>query len=100
MSAQKKKIDCASRPPRCGTRIGSQLRSGWGVILPSGKRRIAMTSGLEGDRLSWGDALFLYLERAGMPLNIACVSIFDGEISLEGCIGAIEAKLPLFPRYY
>jgi hypothetical protein len=41
-----------------------------------------MTSGLEGDRLSWGDALFLYLERAGMPLNIACVSVFDGEISL------------------
>lgn len=59
-----------------------------------------MTNGLEGDRLSWGDALFLYLERAGMPLNIACVSVFDGEISLEQCIGAIEAKLPLFPRYH
>lgn len=59
-----------------------------------------MTSGLEGDRLSWGDALFLYLERAGMPLNIACVSVFDGEISLEQCLEAIEAKLPLFPRYY
>ena len=37
------------------------------------------------DRLSWGDALFLYLEREGMPLNIASVSVFEGEISLEDC---------------
>ncbi len=27
---------------------------------------------------SWGDALFLYLERPGQPLSIACVSIFEG----------------------
>ena len=31
------------------------------------KRRITMTNGHNGDRLSWGDALFLYLEREGMP---------------------------------
>jgi diacylglycerol O-acyltransferase / wax synthase len=59
-----------------------------------------MTSPQQSERLSWGDALFLYLERAGMPLNIACVSIFEGEISLEDCIRAIESKLPLLPRYY
>lgn len=53
-----------------------------------------------GERLSWGDALFLYLERAGMPLNIACLSIFEGHISLEDCRNFIESKLPLVPRYY
>jgi diacylglycerol O-acyltransferase len=53
-----------------------------------------------GDRLSWGDALFLYLERAGMPLNIAGVSIFEGDISLAACTQAIGSKLPLLPRYY
>jgi diacylglycerol O-acyltransferase / wax synthase len=59
-----------------------------------------MTNVQNGDRLSWGDALFLYLERAGMPLNIASISIFEGEISLEECIQSIESKLPVFPRYY
>lgn len=59
-----------------------------------------MTNGRDGDHLSWGDALFLYLERAGMPLNIACVSIFDGPISLNACIRSLEAKLTLLPRYY
>jgi diacylglycerol O-acyltransferase / wax synthase len=53
-----------------------------------------------GDRLSWGDALFLYLERAGMPLNIASVSIFEGQIALQDCVRFIESKLPLLPRYY
>lgn len=51
-------------------------------------------------RLSWGDALFLYLEREGMPLNIASVSEFEGVISLEDCRRFIESKLPLIPRYY
>jgi diacylglycerol O-acyltransferase len=59
-----------------------------------------MTQIQNGDRLSWGDALFLYLERAGMPLNIAGVSIFEGEISLAACIKSIQSKLPLLPRYY
>ena len=53
----------------------------------------------EGARLSWGDALFLYLERAGMPLIIASVSIFEGDIELEACRRYIESKLPLLPRY-
>jgi diacylglycerol O-acyltransferase len=59
-----------------------------------------MTNGRNGDRLSWGDALFLYLEREGMPLNIACVSVFEGKISLEACTRFIESKLALLPRYY
>jgi diacylglycerol O-acyltransferase len=59
-----------------------------------------MTNGPNGDHLSWGDALFLYLERAGMPLNIACVSIFDGPLALDACIRSLEAKLTLLPRYY
>ena len=53
----------------------------------------------ESDRLSGGDALFLHLEREGMPLNVASVSIFEGVIPLEPCIRFIEFKLPLIPRY-
>ena len=59
-----------------------------------------MKNGHNGDRLSWGDSLFLYLEREGMPLNIASVSVFEGQISLEECTRFIESKLPLLPRYY
>jgi len=51
------------------------------------------------DRLSWGDTVFLHLEREGMPLNVASVCIFEGQISLKECIRFIEAKLPLVPRY-
>lgn len=58
-----------------------------------------MSNGQNGERLSWGDALFLYLERAGMPLNIASVSLFEGDISLSACRRYIAAKLPLLPRY-
>ncbi len=48
---------------------------------------------------SFGDALFLYIEREGQPLNIAGVSIFEGEIKLSDCIAFVESKLPLIPRY-
>jgi diacylglycerol O-acyltransferase / wax synthase len=48
---------------------------------------------------SWGDALFLYIERPGQPLNIACVSIFDGPVSLKSLRDLVESKLPLIPRY-
>jgi diacylglycerol O-acyltransferase len=51
------------------------------------------------NRLSSGDALFLYLEREGMPLNVASVSVFKGVISLQACRRFIESKLPLIPRY-
>lgn len=49
--------------------------------------------------LSWGDSLFLYLERAGMPLNIACVSLFEGDLTLAACRRFVASKLPLLPRY-
>lgn len=49
--------------------------------------------------LSYGDALFLYLEREGMPLNVAVVAQFAGEIALDDCIAFVESKLPVLPRY-
>jgi diacylglycerol O-acyltransferase / wax synthase len=58
-----------------------------------------MPYGQDGDHLSWGDALFLYLEREGTPLNIASVSMFEGVIPLEACRESIVSKLPLLPRY-
>src|SRR3954469_12446134 len=53
----------------------------------------------ESTRLSYGDALFLYLEREGMPLNVASVNVFEGLISFRACTRFIESKLPLIPRY-
>jgi diacylglycerol O-acyltransferase len=53
----------------------------------------------DNNRLSTGDALFLYLEREGMPLNVASISIFEGNISRQLCSRFIESKLPLIPRY-
>ena len=53
----------------------------------------------QGDRLSWGDTVFLHLEREGMPLNVASICVFEGEISYEDCIAFVESKLPLLPRY-
>jgi len=53
----------------------------------------------ENDRLSEGDALFLYLERPGMPLHIASVAVFEGAISLAECTEFVSSKLPLIPRY-
>jgi len=58
-----------------------------------------MANPQQSDRLSWGDTVFLHLEREGMPLNLACVSLFEGQISFEDCIQFIEPKLPLIPRY-
>jgi len=53
----------------------------------------------QSDRLSWGDTVFLHLEREGMPLNVASVCVFEGEIGFEDCVQFIESKLPLLPRY-
>lgn len=52
-----------------------------------------------GDRLSWGDSVFLNLERDGMPLNVAGVSILEGDIQFEPFLRFVESKLPLIPRY-
>ena len=51
------------------------------------------------DRLSWGDTVFLNLEREGMPMNVASVCMFEGELPFEDCLRFIESKLPLVPRY-
>ncbi|MGA3089288.1 MAG: wax ester/triacylglycerol synthase family O-acyltransferase [Terriglobales bacterium] len=53
----------------------------------------------QGDRLSWGDTVFLHLEREGMPLNVACVCIFEGEIPFPAFVQFVESKLRLIPRY-
>jgi diacylglycerol O-acyltransferase len=52
-----------------------------------------------GDRLSWGDSVFLNLERDGMPLNVAGVSILEGDIPFETYLRFVESKLPMIPRY-
>ncbi len=51
------------------------------------------------DCLSFGDSLFLSLERAGMPLHVASLSIFEGKLPLQGCLRFVASKLPLIPRY-
>ncbi len=58
-----------------------------------------MQSQPQSDRLSWGDTVFLNLEREGMPLNVASICVFEGEISFKDCARFIESKLPLIPRY-
>ena len=58
-----------------------------------------MSNGAENNTFSWGDAFFLHIERPGQPLNIAGVSIFEGEIKLADCRAYVESKLPLIPRY-
>lgn len=49
--------------------------------------------------LSFGDALFLYLEREGVPINVASVAIFDGEIALEQLVPYLDAKRERIPRF-
>jgi len=53
----------------------------------------------QSDRLSWGDTVFLHLERDGMPLNVACICTFEGQIAFKDCLRFVESKLPLIPRY-
>src|SRR5271166_3766983 len=58
-----------------------------------------MSNDQPSNSLSWGDALFLYFEREGQPINIAGVSVFEGEIKLADCAAFVESKLRLIPRY-
>jgi diacylglycerol O-acyltransferase / wax synthase len=51
------------------------------------------------ETLSIGDALFLHLEREGMPLNVALVVTLEGVVDLPTLVSYIESKLPLIPRY-
>ena len=52
-----------------------------------------------GNSLSWGDTFFLYLERAGQPINVACTCELEGALSLRACTKYVESKLDLIPRY-
>jgi diacylglycerol O-acyltransferase len=54
----------------------------------------------QSDRLSWGDTVFLHLEREDMPLNVASICVFEGKISFQDCVRFVESKLPLLPRYF
>lgn len=58
-----------------------------------------MSESHSSNSFSWGDALFLYIERPGQPLSIACVSTFEGRVSLKACRDLVESKLPEIPRY-
>jgi diacylglycerol O-acyltransferase len=51
------------------------------------------------DLLSWGDTVFLNLERDGMPLNVACICILEGEVPFQDFLQFIASKLPSIPRY-
>jgi len=62
-------------------------------------KEVTMQNHSRGDRLSWGDTVFLHLEREGMPLNVASVCIFEGKISFKSFRQFVESKLPLLPRY-
>ncbi|MBZ5584286.1 MAG: wax ester/triacylglycerol synthase family O-acyltransferase [Acidobacteriia bacterium] len=50
-------------------------------------------------RLTGVDAAFLYLDRKEIPMNIAGVMIFEGEIPFDDFLAHVESKLPLIPRY-
>ena len=53
-----------------------------------------------GERLSWGDSVFLNLEREGMPLNVACVCVLEGDLPFETYVQFVESRMPLIPRYF
>lgn len=59
-----------------------------------------MRKHLGGERLTWGDSVFLNLERADMPLNVACVSVLEGDIAFDDYLRFVESRLPLIPRYF
>lgn len=64
-----------------------------------GRERNNMQETTKTDCLSFGDSLFLYLERPGMPLHVAALCIFDGDIPVAKCMRSIWSKLSLVPRY-
>ena len=49
------------------------------------------------DHLSFGDALFLHLERQGIPTNIACVAMLEGNLGMDEFLPSVEAKLSHLP---
>jgi diacylglycerol O-acyltransferase / wax synthase len=49
--------------------------------------------------LSFGDALFLYLEREGIPLNVASVTVFEGPIAKDDLVRYLDSKHLHIPRF-
>ena len=90
-----------SSPQKSGP---GRFRQGRGAN-PSGRPPVAKEAGRPGDaggpvrRLSPVDAAFLYLERKEIPLAIASLCIFDGEIPFRKFVARVESKLSLVPRY-
>lgn len=66
---------------------------------PDHDKGIAMTDVADRQSFSFGDALFLYLEREGMPLHVASLCLFEGKIPLGQFVEYVESRLPLIPRY-
>jgi WS/DGAT/MGAT family acyltransferase len=58
-----------------------------------------MSQAGRGNSLSWGDTFFLYLEREGQPLNVACTCELEGPVSLQDLTKYVASKLDLIPRY-
>src|SRR5271169_3349359 len=80
----------------CSRVFGLEWRMG---DATAGSKRITMSQAGRMNSLSWGDTFFLYLEREGQPLNVACTCEFEGAISLDACRKYVESKLELLPRY-
>lgn len=51
------------------------------------------------DSLSFGDALFLHLERKGVPLHMASLCVFEGKLTFATLLAQVQSKLPGIPRY-
>ncbi len=58
-----------------------------------------MSQTARSNSLSWGDTFFLYLEREGQPINVACTCELEGTISLAAFRKYVESKLDFIPRY-
>ena len=50
-------------------------------------------------RLTSVDATFLYGEKPTQPMHVGGCMIYEGRLSLEALIGALDARLHLLPRY-
>src|SRR5208283_104852 len=59
------------------------IREGRNHVPTSFDKGNTMLQACRNNSLSWGDTFFLYLEREGQPLNIACTCEFEGAISLR-----------------
>src|SRR5271166_2770969 len=75
------------------------IREGRNHVPTSFDKGNTMLQACRNNSLSWGDTFFLYLEREGQPLNIACTCEFEGAISLRAFTKHVESRLNLIPPY-